>query len=159
MKSEHKERLVELAQGVLVERDVLGIVEQIQEYDPNLYVQFCDPDRAEIGDAPYRIMEHCRDGIDRVVFYAWRLDGSVLDRIRLADTQRIHVIENLEKKNAAAKKEMLRRYQDKREAEQDIIRHLVASHKVDYTFPRPSDGAIVKVHPDQPSEVLKGGSS
>jgi hypothetical protein len=153
-----KEHLIPLGRGALVERDVLGIVEAITEYDPNLYVQFCDPALAEVGDAPYRIMERCRDGIDRVAFYTWSLDGTVLDRIRLADTQRLDVIGEIEKKNQAAKRETIRRYQDRQEVERDIVKHIVSSHKVDYTFPRPSDGAVVKVFSDRPSEVLKGGS-
>jgi hypothetical protein len=155
MKEEQKKRLIELADGSLVERDVLRIVEQIREYDPNLYVQYVDPALADVSDAPYRIIEKCKDGFDRVVFHTWILDGTVLDRLRLADTQRLHVIQEIEKKNAAAKREQIRRYTDKRELEQDIIKHIVDSHKIEYTFPRPKDEAIVRVSQVRPPEVVK----
>lgn len=126
-------RLVELAEGVLVEDDVLRIVERIREYDPNLVIQYCArPD--SIADAPYRIMELCPDGHKRLVFSVWQLDNTVMERIYNADNQRHNTLLLLDKANEKARRENRRRYDEEREQAKDIVAHVFASPKNTYSF-------------------------
>ena len=128
----NKGHLVKIDHDTFVERDVLNIVQQIQDYDPNLKVQFLT-ETASIGNTPYRILEFCKDHQWRVCFYAWKLDQTVLDRIWLADTNRHRVLSRLDANNAAVRRETLRRYQEKAGEAKDITQHIIASPKGRYS--------------------------
>lgn len=131
-----EKRLFELGNtGVIVEEDVLGIVEQIRKMDPNLDVQFLDPDaHADLTDAPYQIIERCRDGIPRVVFTTWTLDQRVIDRLRAADNLRNDVLANMDAANLAARLGVERRWEEIRLEDQDLIKHILASPKGSYSW-------------------------
>lgn len=73
-------------EGSYVDRDVLGVIQKIADYDPNLRVQYLEI-AATLDEAPWRVVERCKDGQDRVVLTAWVMDNSVYDRLILADTQ------------------------------------------------------------------------
>lgn len=148
-----KRKLVELTRGVAVERDVLRIAERISEYDDNLYLQYADPARSNLYDAPYRLVERCKDGIDRVVFVIWELNEAVLERIYAADTSKHNILESIERKNLLAKQAQIRRYQDKMDMAADIVRHIVESPKTRYSFPNHDETAIVTVDEQRPVEV------
>jgi hypothetical protein len=128
----NKGHLVKIDHDTFVERDVLNIVQKIQEYDPNLKVQYLG-ESATVGDAPFRILEWCKDHQWRICFYAWKLDQTVLDRIWLADTHFHRVLERLDASNAAVKRESLRRYREKIGEAKDITQHIVASPKGRYS--------------------------
>jgi hypothetical protein len=121
-----KKRLVEIAEGVYVEADVMGIVARIQEYDPNLKVKFLGHG-GDAGDAPYKLVELCPDGLERVVFDIWELDNRILDRIMAADNARGLVIEGVEKANAKARIDMTRRYRESMDEANDIVKTFLKS--------------------------------
>lgn len=133
MDDKTKSKLIQIAEGVIVEDDVLGIVKAIQLYDSNLVVQFADPDRAEFFDAPYRIVEVCPDGFRRVVLTCWKLDKTILERLFAADNKKHDVLLSLEGKNLLAKREQQRRYEEQRGLAKDIIIHVLKSPKTTYT--------------------------
>ncbi len=133
-------RLVELSSGDFCEADVLGIVERIHEYDQNLRVQYL-AGRPGLNDAPYRLVESCPDGIDRVVMDIWELDARVLDRIRLADNRRGNILDRLDKNNTRVKENQARRFEEEVLGEaKDITAHVLHSPKSRYSIPGPEDG-------------------
>lgn len=147
------QRLVQIAEGIYVEQDVLNIVEKIRNYDPNLNVKYCDPARSEFTDAPYKIVELCPDGMERVVFDCWELNETILERIYAADNARNNVLTNLDNVNLIAKKTQERRYQEKRLEEQDLVTSYLKSPKGRYSFKR-EDGSLVTID-DQPGREHK----
>ncbi len=139
MPYDHVDTLVELAAGVYVERDTLRVVEAIQQYDPNLRVKYLNPDSgAEFADTPYKIVEVCPDGIERVVFGVWQLDGSVLERLYAADTQKHDILAGIDRNNERVKAEQKRRYKEEVIAEaHDITVHVIKSPRTTYRVPGP----------------------
>lgn len=141
-------RLVELAQGTYVESDVLNVVEKIRSMYPMLDVQYLDPDRfPDLTDAPYRIVEHCRDGHTRIVFTTWILDNLVLDRIQASDTRKHDVLGIMERNNAEASAKSRQRFRDHMQEQGDILVHALKSPKGSYTFKKETDSGskIVKI--------------
>lgn len=117
-----------------VHNDVLRISEKIVEYDPNLVLKFLDPGLSEdINDAPWALFEKCKDGVERLVFYIWELNDTVLERLYLADMQKHDIQARLEKKNAQARKDRQRRYQEQRDEARDLVHHIIRSPKTSYT--------------------------
>ncbi len=144
---------VRLEAGTLVERDVLNVVQKIQEYDPNLKIQFLNPNTlAGPGDAPYRLLERCRDGEYRVVFFIWKLDDRVIDRLRRADTQRVDILATLDDNNLKARLAQKKRYEDRMDEAQDIVEHVIKSPKGRYTIPSEDGEGLVKIDDTKPSE-------
>lgn len=125
--------LLKLDTGEWVERDVLRIVEQIRQYDPNLRVQYLET-AASLGDAPYRVVEHCKDGKDRIVFYCWTLDQRVLDRIYAADNNKLDVMGRIDSHNDKVRRNEQQRYEDRLGEAGDIMRTALRSRKGRWTF-------------------------
>lgn len=144
--------LVQLDEGAFIERDVLNIIEQIQHYDPNLKVQYLEQ-AANLGDAPWRVVERCRDGQWRTVFYVWHMDQRVLDRLLAADTGRLDVLGRLEATNQNARRAEQQRYEDKKLEEQDIVKHILASPKHKYSFNQ--DGRWIQIDDSAPHKVIE----
>lgn len=136
-----KKRLVEMADGSWIEDDMLGIIEQIQNYDPNLRVQYLDPSRADSPtDAPYRIIEMCPDGFPRIVFAVWELDQRVIERLHRADNHRGNILQGLDGTNLLAKQNEERRYKDEQEALAEMVRDTLRSPKDTYKATNPVTG-------------------
>lgn len=136
-----QKRLVELATGEFMEEDAYGIVRRIMEYDPNLRVQYLDPERAsDITDAPYRILEMCPDGIPRVVFTVWELDERVVERLFRADSQKGNILHGLDGSNLLAKQGRERRYNDEEDALKEMVADVLASPKDTYKATNPVTG-------------------
>lgn len=131
---EVRKRLVQLAEGVYVERDVLGIVEKIRDYDPSLRVKFLDPSRAELNDPPWLIVEVCPDNIERVVLRVWELDDRVLERLRAADTQVSDILVVVDQKNAQVRGELKRRFREEQDQAVDIFTSYLRSPKSRWSF-------------------------
>ena len=140
-----KKRLIEMADGSYVEEDVLNVVEKIRSYDPNLGVKFCDPALADPEDPPYKIVELCPDGMERVVFGVWELNELVLERLYVADNSRRNVLLDLHGNNLLAKKAMERRYEEVMSEDKDIIASYLRSQKGRYSFRRREDDALVTI--------------
>lgn len=130
-----------MVRGVAVERDALRIAEAINEYDENLRLQFV-PESASVGDAPFRVIERCRDGVERVAMYAWKLDGELLERIRAADCAARDLDDIITRKNREAKDRLNRRYRDAMDEANDIAKSALNSDKSKYTVRDPLDGQL-----------------
>ena len=153
-----EQRLVELAPGVAVEQDVLGIVAKLRQYDPNLIVQYLDPDsHSNLTDAPYRIMEHCSDGHLRLVMQVWQLDDRVMERVFAADNERLNVLRALEDHNAKIKLDETRRYREEMEEAKDIVSSVIKSPKGDYSFKTSDETGekIITVSDSVPAKVKR----
>lgn len=120
-----KQRLIQIAEGAYIERDVLNVVAKIHDYDPNLEVKVLA--EGGPGDAPYRLVERCRDGIERIVFDIWELDDRVLERIYAADNARNNVLAGVDKKNEAARLDLSRRYEERMLEAHDIVKTFMQS--------------------------------
>lgn len=140
-----KKRLIEMSDGSYVEADVLNVVEKIRAYDSNLGVKYCNPANADAGDPPYKIVELCPDGIERVVFGVWELNEQVLERLYAADNTRTNVLVDLQGNNLLAKKEQERRYTEKCLEDKDILTSYLKSPKGRYSFRRREDDALVVI--------------
>lgn len=135
-------------ESVLREQDdVFRVVEQVRAYDPNLDVAYLDPDKGTISDAPYVIVEHCRDGKTRVLFSVWQLDSSVMDRIYAADTTKFDVQGAIDKNNKKAREEALKKGAGLFEEAKDITSHIMANPKGTYSFPS-TTGEVVTLQDD-----------
>lgn len=136
-----QKRLVELATGEWMEEGSYEIVRKIQEYDPNLRVQYLDPERAsDLTDAPYRILELCPDGIPRVVFTVWELDERVIERLHRADSQRGNILQGLDGRNLLVEKARKRRYDDESDALKGLVADVLRSPKDTYSATNPVTG-------------------
>jgi len=133
-------RLVELGEGVTVEEDVLGIVQRIRDYDPNLVVQYCDPMRAEFQDAPFRILELCPDGMRRPVMDVWTLDERVLERLHQLDSHSHNVLEDLDRINRKASEQGKRRFREEVNAVSEMVYGVLNSPKDTYRATNPVTG-------------------
>src|SRR5437868_5076558 len=61
-----------------VDGDLYHIADRIKELSEDLYIVQLE----EGGQYGYAIMEHCRDGVDRLVFRTPALDGRVVDKLK-----------------------------------------------------------------------------
>lgn len=139
--------LVRIDDGHFVERDVLGVIEKIQEYDQNLKVQYLEH-AANLGQAPWRIVEKCYDGKWRVVMYVWEMNDSVFHRIWKADTQKFNVGSEIEFNNSQVRKDQERRYREEMAEANDIVAHAFASPKGRYTIEDHTTGRRIKLDDD-----------
>lgn len=140
-------KLVRLDDGSFIERDVLGIIERIHAYDPNIKVQYLDY-AANVNQAPWRIVELCRDNCWRTIFYCWTLDERVLQKLRAADTLHSDVQGKLESNNERVRREHMRRYRERIEAAHDIVDHIAASPKGRYTVKDEDTGKTILIDDD-----------
>lgn len=148
-KTDAKEVLVKLAEGVYVERDTLNIIEKIQEYDPRLRVKYVDPARSDINDAPYLLVEECPDGIERVVFYIWKLDERVLERLYAADRYKHDILGSIDTNNRLLQENEQQRYREQILEAHDMVESYLKSPKGRYSMTDPLTGTKFKLD-DQP---------
>lgn len=64
--------------AVFVDSDMFDICERVKEISPRLYIILLTDDK----NYAYTIMEHCVDGVDRLVFKRRQLDARVLAELR-----------------------------------------------------------------------------
>lgn len=147
----HK-HLVALGGGYYVQQDVLNIVERIRDYDPNLRVKYLDRG-ATIDQAPYALTEICKDGIERLVFFIWDLDERVLERLYAADNAKFDVYTEMNLKNATARANSNRRYEERRLEAIDITKYMLKSPKGVWSWKE--DGKKVTVDDDPTSGPAK----
>lgn len=138
--------------GMMVELDALRIAEAIKEYDPNLEILCVDPSIAtDVSEAPFVIAEHCKDGILRPIFSCWSLDGTVLERIRGADSNKVSLTATMDKVKADLQLQRTRRYEETRLEQKDIVEH-IAGMKSKYTVRDPRTGELLTFFDDRPAE-------
>jgi hypothetical protein len=135
--------------GHLVERDALRIAERIKEYDSNLEILCLDPARANLNDAPFIICERLANGTLSRVFECWELDDRVLERIARSDTVKNDVLLDLEGKELIQRVAMEQRYQEKRDANIDLVKTVTRHIKSSYSF-KNDHGEKVTLYDDRP---------
>lgn len=134
--------LVRMDDGSLVERDVLNIIEKIRDYDPCLKVQYLEH-AANINDAPWRLIELCKDGKWRTVFYFWELNEKVLHRLYAADTHFTDVQHRLEKNNENIRRADEQRYKERILEAHDITKTFLKSRQNNkWTFKNEQDELV-----------------
>ena len=139
--------------GQWVESDALRIAERINEYDPNLRVQYLE-EAASVGDPPFRVVETGRDGKDYTVFYAWQLDNRLLERVQAHDTMRNDVLGDLEKQNEIAKMNLKRRYRERSAHAEELVKFIVESPKDTLTVTDEVEGRKIQVSSTEPSKEI-----
>jgi hypothetical protein len=142
--------LVNIAPGVVVEQDVLGIVEWIRDYDERLDILCLDPSdlNCSPSDPPYIIVEHCSDGQIRIIMRCWTLDERVKTAIIAADTQRTDVLAAMDKQNQRAREAQERQFQDSLVEAHDLALHIFRNPKTTYRF-RNIDGELLTLEDDK----------
>lgn len=139
--------------GFLVERDALRIAEAIRDYDPNLVLLCLDPEYVPgVSEEPFVVAEKDSSGNLHTVLRAWVLDDTVLERIYLADNQKIDGFQRLLKMEADAKKEIQRRYQEVRDETKDVVGHIIKDRHSRYSVRDPRTDDLVTFYDDRPSE-------
>jgi hypothetical protein len=138
--------------GMLIERDVYGVIQKIQEYDENLRVMYVDPAKSDFADAPYVICEVGRDGKMYKVFEAWTMDERVYKRVVEADQARFNALEIIGEYERKAEEAINRRYQDTSEKNRDLIEHVIKSTKSRYSYKDDTTGDKVTIFDDRPTE-------
>jgi hypothetical protein len=88
-----------------VEGDIFDIANRVKAIDANLHVvQLTEDD-----EHAYAIMEHCNDGVERLVFSVPVLDARVLDRLRylmaVPVTERVAALEADERRSEAQREQ------------------------------------------------------
>lgn len=145
--------------GMIVQADCLRIAEKVKEYDENLEI-LCNTDpNCSISEAPYVLVEKCKDGEYRRISEFWQLDETVLQTVEAADGQRHDLIAVINGKKERMKREADRRYKDMREETKDIVAH-IAGMKSRYTVEDPRTGELIAFYDDRPAvrgvENIKG---
>lgn len=140
--------------GVTFESDLLGVIGEIQSRWPELRVQFIDPAKAEPGDAPWRIVEDCKDGFTRMVMSVWELDKRVIDRLFAADMHNPDFLKNLDDINAAVRKDQQRRFRDEMDEVKEIVKFVAESPKGRVTAPT-ADGGVFLFDDTSPGKRVK----
>jgi hypothetical protein len=89
-----------------VDGDLYNICERVKEVDRNLHV--VELDKGDDGHC-FAIMEHCNDGIERLIFTVRELDSRVIERLQrimhMDLRERLAVLEAEEYKYEADRKE------------------------------------------------------
>jgi hypothetical protein len=153
-------KIIDLGDGVLVEEDVYRIVERVRAYDENLDIIALNPNHQDVDltDAPYVLVEKCKDGQWRPVANFWQLDESVMAVVESADMNRRDLDAVLKGENAKVRADEQRKYEDLRGEMADIVKH-IGGMKSKYTVQDPRTGELIAFYDDRPPERKANGSS
>ncbi len=124
-----------LADGSWINSNIARIVEIIQDYDPNLEVRWLPRDQRAQGNDVFQIIEHCKDGADRVAFTVKdeaSFDERVLNKIFEADMTKdkqrgLTIQEKIEIANNTQKIIAAKKWQDKLEERQELAQSILKS--------------------------------
>lgn len=132
-----------------VSHDVANVVNEVARLWPDLKIQYCpNPD---FGDAPYRVVELCKDNVWRPVLNVWQLDNRLLDMLHNCDSHRVDVLKALDLHNAGVRLAQEEAERAWRDAAKDVLASAFKSSKGTYTIPdiRPGhEGEIIKIDDD-----------
>lgn len=131
--------------GMIVERKASDIVQKIQEYDPDLEVFYCDPDKAEFNDAPYVLCWRDEKGVLKKVFEFWELDDRVIERIYNADRNRFDAFAKMTQIEEQLKKAKEDRYQEVRQTNVELFKDILRSPQSSYSF-KNKEGDLVRIN-------------
>lgn len=134
---------------VRVEDDVAHVVKEVNRLWPDLKVQYCPTPDGD--DAPFRVVELCRDNVWRPVLSVWQLDNRLLDMLHNCDSYKINILAQLDAHNAQIKAEKAEAENTWRIAAKDVLLQAFRSPKGRYTIsdPRPGhEGELVVIDDD-----------
>lgn len=144
-------KIVDLGDGIFVESDVLRVVEQVRAYDENLDIICLNPNADhDVSDAPYILVEKCKDGQWRPVAHFWKLDETVMQVVEAADHQRNDLVAVIQGKQIALRKDQERKFKDMREERKDIVAS-IAGMKSKFTVTDPRTGELIAFYDDRPA--------
>jgi hypothetical protein len=137
--------LIEIAPGIAVEQDVLGIVEEVTARWPHLRVQYLPPERfTEVTDAPYQVVEQLPDGRDVLVCQVWTLDRRLIDQLHAADTWALKFKQDMlfamEQQNANRRADIKKENRERTDAEDEMVADVLRSPKDTFTATNPVTG-------------------
>lgn len=118
-----------------VERDVLGVAEEVAQRWPNLRVASCDCGCClSQGHYPHVVVEMCKDGKTRPVFGFTKFGRHIIERLA-----QIHVSnqsnEQMEKQNEKVREDLKKKTDEKRRADLEVVESALKSHKHDWKGP------------------------
>lgn len=120
-----------------VERDVLGIANEVSARWPNLAVASCPCGKCLSGHTPHYphvVMEHCKDGVTRPVFGFTRMDRDVIHRL-----QAIHASQDPQAKHeevkAKARADAAKAREEAQREQLEIVEAALRSPKQDWRGP------------------------
>lgn len=127
--------LVALANGAIVERDVLGVVAEIERKWPGQFrVQYLDPDSSfGATEAPYQIVEHSqKDGRDYVVLQVWELTTETIHKLEAMDTNYVDVQGIIDRTNAKVRRDQLKVHQERMDDAHEKAAAVIKTNKDTY---------------------------
>lgn len=143
---------------VQVEDDVAHVVGEVRRLWPELDVQYVE--RPELGDAPYRVIERCKDGVIREVMPVWVLDNQLLDVLHQADTNKHDVLTVVNAHNRLITNAKVAAQKDWRDAAKDVLKSRAESRLGRWSFPdvRPGHDGEVVISDNDPAHrtIVKG---
>jgi hypothetical protein len=140
---------------VQVDHDVANVVNEVARLWPDLKIQYCP--NPTLADAPYRVVELCKDGVWRTVLDVWQLDNRLLDMLHECDSHRVDVLKAMDLHNLGVKKAQQDAEKAWRDAAKDVMASVFRSSKGTYTIPdvRPGhEGEIIKIDDDPASRTI-----
>lgn len=122
--------------GRWISDSVSRVVELIQEYDPNLEVQWIPPEHRQEGDPAFRIMEKTKNGRMVIAFYVQdekEFTPDILARIYRADAaKKGNILSEVDAKNKAYREAREKKHREEREEMIDFAYHMLRSPKTRY---------------------------
>lgn len=118
--------------GEFISEQHARISELIREYSSTLDVRWIPPANREVGDPPFCITEHTKDGKDVVVFYCEDLNEDILGKIYRGDSTKGNVLDALEAKNKATRAYRAKVAQDEQDEKNAIAVSILRSPKSVY---------------------------
>jgi hypothetical protein len=137
-------------QFVQIEDDVVHVVKEIARLWPELKVQYIE--RPELGEQPYRVVEMCKDGVERPVLTVTQLDDRLLDMLHQCDAHKSNILTIMDANNREVAKVKAAEDKDWREAAKDVMKSFAKSPKGRWSFEDTRDnheGEIITID-DQP---------
>lgn len=133
--------------GSYVDRDLLGIVEEIHRQYPELRVQYLEI-ATKLDQAPWRIIEKCKDGVDRVVLSVWQLDHTVLWKLQGIDVfKNPNLGKDLEEHNRKVKENIKKENAKKREEDRQLTAAIIKADKA-FSFKSPHTDEKLTIRTD-----------
>jgi len=134
--SRSEPELIALDNGVIVERDTLGVIMEINQKWPGQFrVQYLDPDMiVGVTEAPYQIVEQSQRGEhrDHIVLQVWSLDSSVIKKLEAMDTNYVDIEAVIEETNRKAARRERREYEDRMQDAHEKAAAVIKSNKDSY---------------------------
>lgn len=149
--------------GQIWERDVYGVVGEIQRRWPTVVVQYLDPGVIDIGlfDAPFQICERLPNGELSVIQQVWQLDSRVIKMLEAADSwaRGENALEKVVKAAEKAAAERKRQQDAENDLATEITYSVLKSPKDTYTVRDEFTGKKLKFRSTEPVEVTDAPDS